>query len=394
MDAIAVRIGIDPIEVRRRNLILRAEMPYARPMEGAGESINFDTGDYIGLLDKALKAVGWNALQAELKHRRAAGELVGAGLAMFVEATGMGPRDGVEIVVEPTGAVEVITGGSSVGQGFETVIAQICADTLGVDYRKVRVVRGKTDRIEHGIGAHASRATVMTGNATYIAAGKVRDKALEVASELLQAPASFLTIVDGVISRSDHPSGPSMSLSDVAQALSPTSRTLGGRDPGLGAKGWFHSERQVYPYGVQIALVAVDQDTGGVTVERYLAALDIGRAINPMLVKGQVQGGVVQGLGGALYEEFVYSETGEPLSITFADYLLPTMREIPALEVLLCEDEPTDRNPLGIKGAGENGIGGVGAAIASALDDAIGMPGAITQLPVTPARLKTILSNR
>jgi carbon-monoxide dehydrogenase large subunit/6-hydroxypseudooxynicotine dehydrogenase subunit gamma len=391
VDAIAEKLNIDPIEVRRRNAVTVAEMPYARPLEALGEEINYDSGDYAALLDKALAHVGWDALQADAKRRRANGEAVGVGLALFVEKSGLGPRDGVQVTVEPTGAVEVVTGGSSIGQGFETVIAQICADTLGVDYKRVRVVRGRTDRIEYGIGAHASRATVMTGNATHIAALEVRAKALEVASELLQAPAASLDIVDGQVVRTDSTAGPSITLAQIAASLSPTSKTVGNRQPGLSALGWFRSDHQVYPYGVHIAVVRVDRETGAVKIERYLAAFDIGRAINPMLVKGQIVGGFTQGMGGALFEEFVYSESGEPLSVTFADYLIPTVRETPTVEVLLREDHPSPRNPLGIKGAGESGITGVGGAIASAIDQAIGIPGAVTQLPVTPQRLKEIL---
>jgi CO/xanthine dehydrogenase Mo-binding subunit len=157
------------------------------------------------------------------------------------------------------------------------------------------------------------------------------------------------------------------------------------------AEGWHHAEHQVYPYGDHLAVVKVDPGTGGVTVERYVIAFDIGRAINPMLVEGQIAGGCAQGIGGALLEEFTYSENGDPLSASFADYLLPTAREIPELEIILRQDHPSPLNPLGIKGAGESGITGVGAAIASAIDDAIGIPGAITQLPVTPQRLKAII---
>jgi carbon-monoxide dehydrogenase large subunit/6-hydroxypseudooxynicotine dehydrogenase subunit gamma len=231
----------------------------------------------------------------------------------------------------------------------------------------------------------------MTGNATHVAALEVRTKALEVASELLQAPAETLDIVDGQIVRTGAAGGPSITLAQIAASLSPTSKTVGDRRPGLSALGWFRSDHQVYPYGVHIAVVRVDRETGAVKIERYLAAFDIGRAINPMLVKGQIVGGFTQGMGGALFEEFAYSESGEPLSVTFADYLIPTVRETPTIEVLLREDHPSPRNPLGIKGAGESGITGVGGAIASAIDQAIGIPGAVTQLPVTPQRLKDIL---
>jgi carbon-monoxide dehydrogenase large subunit/6-hydroxypseudooxynicotine dehydrogenase subunit gamma len=391
IDAIAAKLGMDAIAVRRRNAITPAEMPYHRPLQALGEEIDHDTGDYMGLLDAALERFGWTKLQADLTQRRAKGELVGAGLALFIEKSGLGPTDGASVTVDTGGFVEVVTGGASIGQGFETVMAQICADALGVDYRNIRVVHGRTNRIEHGIGAHASRATVMTGSATHVAAVEVRNKALDVASELLQAPAETLDIADGKVFRRDRPDGPSITLGEIARHLSPTARTRGKHEPLLSAFGWFDSEHQVYPYGAHLAQVRIDRDTGAVTVERYLAAYDIGRAVNPMLVKGQITGGFAQGLGGALYEEFRYDARGEPLSVTFADYLIPTIRETPFIDIMLTEDAPTPRNPLGIKGAGESGITGVGGAIASAIDAALGKPGAVTELPVTPQRLKALI---
>ncbi len=393
IDAIAVKLGVDPIEVRRRNAITAAEMPYPRPLEALGEEIHFDTGDYMGLLETVLAAVSWDTLQADLRRRRAAGELVGAGIAMFVEKSGLGPSDGVRIAVDTSGAVEVITGGASIGQGFETVMAQVAAEMIGVDIARVRVTHGQTDRIEFGIGAHASRATVMTASATQVAALKLRDKALDMAAQLMQAAPDDLDIVSGIVGRKDG-HGASMPLGAIATALLPTSKTLAGRAPGLAAEGWFNVERQVYPYGSHVAVVKVDGDTGGVAVERYVIGYDIGRAINPMLVKGQIVGGFAQGLGGALMEEFRYSERGDPLAVTLADYLMPTAHETPRVEIILTEDFPTDLNPLGIKGAGESGITGVGAAIASAVDAAIGMPGAITALPITPSRVREILARR
>jgi CO/xanthine dehydrogenase Mo-binding subunit len=390
MDAIAARLSIDRIEIRRRNLIGKEEMPYGRPLGTLGTEIVLDSGDYAGLLDKALAAAKWNDLQDEVKRRRAGGECVGTGLALFVEKSGLGPYDGVRVSVDTSGTVEVVTGAASLGQGIETVVAQICADALGVDYRRVRVVHGRTDRIAFGMGAFASRATVMTGEATRRAALDVRGKAIELAAELMQQDVGALTVIDGRVVRIGG-DGPSMALGEIAQALEPTSKLLGARAPGLSADGWFFSDHMTYPYGVHVAVAKIDRDTGAVTIERYLLAYDIGRAVNPMLVEGQLAGGFAQGIGGALLEEFRYDERGEPLSVNFADYLMPTAREVPALDVLITQDAPSPLNPLGLKGAGEGGVNAVGAAIAAAIDDAVGIPGAITRLPVTPQRLRDIL---
>ena len=394
LDAIAAKVGLDTVEVRRRNLISAHEMPHAPPLDTLGTAVVLDSGDYAGLLDRALARVGWDALQATLRKRRASGETVGAGLAVFVEKSGLGPFDGVKVTVDLSGAVEVVTGAASVGQGVETVIAQICADALGVDYRRVRVVHGRTDRIDFGMGAFASRVTVMTGEATRIAATQVRAKAIELAAELLQTPAATLDVLGGEVVRTDVRGGPSIALGELARALGPASPMRGKHAPGLSAEGWFHTDHMTYPYGVHVAVVRVDRETGGVNVERYLVAYDIGRAVNPMLVEGQIAGGFAQGLGGALLEEFVYDERGEPLAVTFADYLLPTSHEVPEIEALISEDAPSPLNPMGLKGAGEGGVNAVGAAIAAAIDDALEMSGAITQLPVTPRRLRTLLARR
>jgi CO/xanthine dehydrogenase Mo-binding subunit len=299
---------------------------------------------------------------------------------MFVEKSGLGPFDTVRIEVAADGSVEVITGVASIGQGVETVIAQICADALGVDYGNIRVTHGQTDRIDKGMGAFASRVTVMCGEATRLAAIKLRDNALHHAAELMQTSAAALDIVDGEIVRTGGLPGPSMPLGDLARAF----------PSGLNAEDTFESAHMVYPYGVHIAVVQIDTDTGGVKIERYLIAYDIGKAVNPRLVEGQIAGGLAQGVGGALLEEFLFDDDGEPLSVSFADYLLPTVREVPALAILVTEDAPSPLNPLGLKGAGEGGANPVGAAIASAVDDALGRPGAVSQLPITPQRLKKI----
>jgi aerobic carbon-monoxide dehydrogenase large subunit len=391
VDAIAARLDLDSVEVRRRNLIASHEMPYARQLDTLGTEIVLDSGDYAGLLDKALAAVEWEKLRKTLAARKAIGELVGAGVALFVEKSGLGPFDQVKIAVDTDGNVEVVSGSASVGQGIETVIAQICADALGVGYRKIRVTHGRTDRIEYGLGAFASRVTVMTGEATRIAASALKAKAIEVASELLQTPAELLDVIDGEVVRSDAAAGPSVSLGAIARALLPGSPLRHGRPPGLSAEGWFHSNHMNYPYGVHIAVTRIDKDTGAVAIERYLVAYDVGKAVNPMLIEGQIVGGCAQGIGGTLLEEFLYDERGEPLSVTFADYLMPTVREMPPVDVLICEDAPSPLNPMGLKGAGEGGANAVGAAIAAAIDDALDVSGAVTELPITPQRLKRLL---
>ncbi len=392
LDAIAAKLNISRVDVRKQNLIRSDEMPYARPLCVLEDDVSYDSGDYAGLLDKSLKAIRWDELQGELAERRKHGELVGVGIATFVEKSGLGPTDGAHVCVDTTGAIEVITGGASVGQGFETVMAQVCAEALGVDYRNIRVVHGRTDRIDFGIGAHASRATVMTANAVHAAALIVREKALSFAAEMLQSEVASLDIVDGRVMRRGESDGPSITLGEIANHLRPAAKLRRGREPGLSADGWFDTDHQVYPYGNQLAVVSIDRETCAVNVEQYVIAYDIGRAINPVLVRGQILGGFAQGLGGALYEEFLYDERGEPLSVTFVDYLMPTANEVPKVDVIIAEDAPSPRNPLGIKGAGESGIAAVGAAIASAVDDALGCPGAITQLPITPQRLKKIIN--
>jgi carbon-monoxide dehydrogenase large subunit len=344
LDAIARKLGRDPIDVRRINLIPKTSMPFDRCVDTLGTRVVYDSGDYALLLDKLLAYLKYDSLKAELAARRAAGEKVGLGLAFFVEKSGLGPADKALISIDADGMVEVVTGAASVGQGIETVMAQICAETLDIPMERIRVVHGRTDRIDYGMGAFASRVTVMTGCAVKAAAEALRDK-------LYALPL--------------------------------------GTPPGtaLAAEGWFRADHMTYPYGIHAAVVRVDADTCGITVERYVVACDIGRAVNPMLVEGQFAGGAVQGIGGALYEEFVYDEAGQPLATTFADYLMPTVAEVPTIEMLVTEDAPSPQNPLGVKGAGEGGINAAGAAIAAAVDEALSHAGAVTRLPITPLRL-------
>ena len=381
MDAVAARLGLDPILVRRRNLLPKEAMPHARGLGALGTDVVLDSGDYAGLLDKALARFDWPRRKADLQQRRSKGELVGLGICIFVEKSGLGPKDGARIGVLPDGGIEIVTGSASLGQGVETALAQIAADALGVDYRCIRVIHGQTDRIPYGIGAHASRATVLTGNATHQAALLLREAILQAAAGLLQQPAEMLVIRDGIVGSCEEEQGPSISLRDLSAQM----------PGGLHCEGWFHTDHMTYPYGVHLAQVGVDAETCLVKVEDYLVAYDVGRAVNPAMVEGQIAGGFAQGLGGALYEEFRYDERGEPLSVTLADYLIPTLHEVPALDILVTEDAPSPLNPLGIKGAGEGGCTGVGAAIASAVSDALQKPEAVQTLPITPQRLRHML---
>jgi CO/xanthine dehydrogenase Mo-binding subunit len=341
MDAIAARLKLDPIEVRRVNLIPPERMPFDRGTDTLGTHVVFDSGNYALLLQKLLKKIDYESLKDELQRRRKSGEKVGFGLAMFVEKSGLGPADKAVITLHADGTVEIVTGAASLGQGIETVMAQICAEELDLPIERMRVVHGRTDRIDHGSGAFASRVTVMTGCAVQAAAQALKEK-------------------------------------------------LKTEKPPVSAEGWFRATHMNYPYGVHAAVVRVDEATSGIVVERFMVACDIGRAVNPMLVEGQLSGGAVQGIGGALLEEFLYDEAGQPLATTFADYLMPTCAEVPRIEVLLTEDAPSPLNPLGVKGAGEGGINAAGAAIAAAVDAALGRPGAVARLPITPRRLHRI----
>lgn len=387
MDRIAVELNLDPLAVRQTNLITSDEMPYERPFEVGGKPIFYDSGDYPKSLARLLDHVGHDALQADMAARRAAGEMVGAAVICFVELGGDGPFDDVRVEMAADGAVEIITGVASVGQGVETVIAQICAETLGMDYAGITVTHGQTDRIARGQGARASRVTVMTGNATHKAAMGVRTMLLVKAAELLQSPVETLDIVDGVIGVGDGAGdGPSLTIAEAATEI------LRNQDTArIAVEETFENDRATYSFGAQLATVVVDPLTAGVTVERFVVAYDIGRAVNPMLVEGQLVGGAVQGIGGALFEEFLYDENGQPLSVTFADYLMPTAAEVPDVECLVLEESPSTTNPLALKSGGDPGVTGAGAAIAAAIGAAIGQPGAITRLPVSPLRLREIL---
>ncbi|WP_087622253.1 xanthine dehydrogenase family protein molybdopterin-binding subunit [Aeromicrobium sp. PE09-221] len=390
IDAIAHGLGLSREQVRRRNLIGPEQMPYERPIQAMGTHLVHDSGDYALLIDKAAERFDFPAIRETVSRRRAAGERVGFGFGYFVEKSGIGPSEGARVVVDSAGAVTVLCGASSVGQGVDTVLAQVVAEVLDVPHDSIRVVRGRTDQFQYGRGAFATRLTVMAGSAALNAAKAVRDKAFRTAAAELAVSVEQLRIRGGVVEVEGAEHG-GLDLGQIAGILEPLRASELKEEPGLAADGWFHTDHMTYPYGLHAALVRIDEGTGRLEVERFMVAYDVGRALNPLLVEGQIAGGVAQGLGGAMYEEFLYAADGTPQSTTFMDYLVPTAAEVPPIEMLVTEDAPSPLNPLGVKGAGEGGTTAVAAAIASAVDDALQRPGAIDSVPIKPDTLRRLL---
>jgi CO/xanthine dehydrogenase Mo-binding subunit len=393
LDVAAAELGVDRLELRRINLLDRSEIPHVRQMRTLGTEVVLDAGDYEGLLDKALRHSGFADWEKEAQELRAQGRPVGTGIGYFLEKSGLGPYEEAAIEVDPTGSVRVLTGGTSLGQGIETVLAQIAADQLSIPPEEIEVVHTDTDLMPDGVGSWASRSTVVGGNAVMLAARATAEKALRVAAEMLEASTANLRLESGQVRVASSP-GKSLSLGEIAAACEPYSSAAIGETPGLGARRTFSVDHMTYPYGVHLAQLEIDPETGGVEIRRYFIAYEVGRAVNPALVEGQLIGGAAQGIGGALFEEFRYDGSGQPLAATFIDYLEPTAAEVPRVETLICEDAPSPDNPLGLKGAGEGGTVGCGAAVTSAIEDALGMPGAITALPVSPDRIRALVRRK
>ncbi len=393
LDVAAAELGVDRLELRRINLLDPSEIPHRRGLSTLSTDVILDAGDYGGLLDKALNESGFEDWEEEARRLRDEGRLVGTGLAYFLEKSGLGPYEEAAVEVDPTGSVRVLTGGASLGQGIETVLAQIAADQLEVPPEKIQVVHTDTDLLPDGVGSWASRTTVVGGSAVMLAAQATAEKALRVASELLEASAEDLRLGPSGVEVAGSP-GKHLSLGEIAEACDPQRSAAMGEEPGLGARRTFSVEHMTYPYGVHLAQVEVDPETGGVEIYRYFVAYEVGRAVNPTLVEGQLIGGAAQGIGGALFEEFSYDASGQPLASTFIDYLEPTAAEVPRVGTLICEDAPSPDNPLGVKGAGEGGVVGCGAAIAGAIEDALDMPGSISSLPITPDLVRSLVRRR
>jgi carbon-monoxide dehydrogenase large subunit/6-hydroxypseudooxynicotine dehydrogenase subunit gamma len=392
LDVAATQLGIDPVELRRRNLLTPSEIPHERPIATLRTDVVLDTGDYPALLAAAAREADRLGYR-KLAQARDTATLRGFGLAMFVEKSGLGPQETADVTVSKSGDVHVYSGGTSLGQGIETALAQIAADALGVDPRAVHVTVGDTAAQPFGSGSWASRSTVVGGSAVHLAAVAVRDRAIQLAARMLEAAEADLDLADGTVGVRGDPdaSTSQVSLADVARAAEPASEYLHPGEPaGLSARRRFEVSHMTYPYGAHAAVVEVDPGTGRVQVLRYLIAYEVGRAINPTLVEGQLRGGVAQGLGGALLEEFSYDDAGQPQAISFIEYRLPTAAEVPPVDVLLCQDARPPGNPLGAMGAGEGGINAVGAAVANAVRDALGLSGSVGRLPLTPARVRAL----
>ena len=389
MDIAAGTLGLDPLELRRRNFITPAEMPY----EVGGASLNqrtvYDCGDYGSAFDTALEALGYEAARREQAAARRQGRHVGIGVGCLVEKAGLGPWEYARVEIDATGHVVVYSGIAAVGQGIDTTLAQVCADQLEVPPEGITVVHGDSARVPFGVGGFASRGASVALPAALEASRKVRAKILRVAAGLLEAAAEDLVLADGAVHVRGLPERRA-TFSDLARAAVPGPP---GMEPGLYAAHFFEAPKMTYPYGTHAALVEVDAETGTVKILRYAIAYDIGKAVNPMIVDGQLVGALAQGIGGALFEELVYDEQGQLLTSTFMDYLVPTAMEMPeSTAVRILEETPTPLNPLGVKGAGEGGSSGCGGAIANAVADALSPLGvSITALPLSPDRLSALI---
>lgn len=383
----AQKLGVDPVDLRRANLIADDELPHEPDLSMGGEPFVLNSGRFSKLLDDACEQAGYAAWRSEAESLRTEGRMVGAGLAYFMDKSGLGVYETAGVDVDPGGDVRLLIGGASSGQGIETVMAQIAADVLTVPVDRIKVFHGDTDLIPDGVGSWSSRSTVIGGSAVLKAAEATREKALGIGAELLEAPVGDLVLDDGVV----HVKGsatPGVGLGEIAAACDTIAAEGRGQEPGLGAREIYEDPMMNYPYGVALCQLEIDPETGQIEVRRYFVAYEAGKAVNPMLLRGQIAGGAAQGLGGALFEELHYDEAGQPRSTSFMDYLLPGAPEVPSeVGSLICEDAPTPTNPLGAKGAGESGILAVGAAVAGAVSDALGTPEAIDRLPLTPERV-------
>jgi carbon-monoxide dehydrogenase large subunit len=413
MDAIASYLGKDRTEVRAANFIQPDEFPYDQGLIFQdGRELEYDSGDYPAMLEKIKALVGWDEFDAFREEMAAQGRRVGIGLACYVEGTGVGPYEGAHVHVETSGKVKVATGLTTQGQGHETAFAQVVADALGCRFSDVEVVTGDTRRMPYAVGTFASRAAVMSGSAIHLAALRAREKVLRIAADALEAAEDDLEISDGVVSVRG--TDASIDLGTVAVLSNPlryafdekskvaTQFTVGdpGKppvadddEPGLEGKDFYSPERSTFASGMHAVIVETDPDTAEITILKYAVVHDCGHLINPMIVEGQIHGGVAQGVGGALYERMAYDDSGQLLNASFMDFLMPYVTEVPDGIDIDHLETPSPLNPLGIKGAGEAGVIPSAAVFASAISDAEALdhPGlTITAMPISPSELFTL----
>jgi CO/xanthine dehydrogenase Mo-binding subunit len=407
MDRLADELGIDPAEIRRRNFIGPDEFPYdvGVTFQDGGPTV-YDSGDYPAGLDLLLREVDYAGFEARREAARAEGRRIGIGLACYVEGTGIGPYEGAAIDVHGDGTVTVATGLSSQGQGHETMLAQIAGDELGVPVERIRVTTGDTRRIGFGVGTFASRTAVVSGNAVQKAAAEVRRQAAELAARLLEADPEDIEFADGRVDVVGSP-GRGLELGQLATLANPLRYAFGeesaqaalltrrlyasqdvplpdGTTPGLNAVEYFSPASGVFGFGMHAAVVEVDEATCDVRILDYVVGHDCGRIINPVIVEGQMYGGVAQGIGGALYERMAYDEQGQLLNASFMDFLMPYATELPEPSLHHTET-PSPNNVLGVKGVGEAGTIPVAGAIANAISDALGVQ--VDRMPISPSEL-------
>jgi aerobic carbon-monoxide dehydrogenase large subunit len=413
MDAIARDLGLDRALVRERNFIQPEEMPYDQGLIFQdGRPLLYDSGDFPASLDKLKELVGWDDFASYRDQARAEGRRVGIGMACYVEGTGVGPYEGGHIRVETDGTVVVSTGLTTQGQGHQTMLAQIVGDELGVPFDRIRVTTGDTRRFKYAVGTFASRTAVMSGSAVAMTARKVREKALRIAAQALEASVDDLEIVDGHVRVKGSPTA-QIDLGAVAVLSNPLRYAFdeaskratqfatpadpdrppveAGESPGLEGTDFYSPPRSTFANGMHAVVVETDPETADIKILRYCVVHDCGTLINPMIVEGQIHGGVAQGVGGALYERMEYAPDGQLLNASFMDFLMPYASEVPEVEIDHLVT-PSPLNPLGVKGAGEAGVIPGSAAIASAIEDAEGIT--ITRMPISPSELHELRARK
>ena len=389
LDLVAREMKLDRAEVRRRNLIPASKMPYKKPLKArSGAAMEYDSGDYPACQAEALAKIGWDDFGKRQAEARAQGRYLGIGLAHGVKGTGRGPFESGLVRISRTGKVTVFTGASAMGQGLGTAMAQIAAAQLGVGVDKVTVIAGDTSGVSLGLGGFASRQTVTAGSSVHLAAKAVAEKAKKVASHVLEADENDLELVDGEVRVLGAPDL-KVKLGEIARILqgAPGYGFPAGVDPGLEATSMHRMDALSYANACHAAEVEVDPETGEVKILRYVAMQDSGVLINPMMVEGQIHGGVAHGIGNTFYEWMGYDDAAQPVTTTLADYLLPTATEVPMLETLYKETR-SPLNPLGVKGVGEAGTIPAAAALISAVEDALSPFGVrIGQVPLSPVKI-------